>query len=364
MKDQLFQIALTKIPLVGPKVAKTLIAYCGGVEAVFNEKKAHLLKIPNIGQAIVESILSANAELLAAADVGYLKEQGIKTCFYLDEVYPNRLKVNDDAPCLLYYKGLANWNQDRTVGIVGTRKPSPYGELKCQSLIEELKTMNVHVFSGMAHGIDSIAHQACIDQHVPTSAVMGTGPDVIYPATNRKLSKRICEVGSLITEYPVKSRVDPENFPQRNRLIAGLSDVIIVVESAEKGGSLITAEFANAYNKDVFAYPGRTIDKTSAGCNKLIKSNKAHLIESAADIAYIMRWDESRPRKIQASLFIDLNHQEEQLVNLLKQHEHIHIDMILAYLNMPLSEISSYLLQLEFKGLVKSLPGKRYMIIQ
>ncbi len=360
MKERLFQIALTKIPLVGPKSTKNLIAYCGGVEAVFREKKKNLLKIPNIGMAIVDSILNTNPEEAASDVLAYVEKNNIGLSFYLEPDYPSRLKNYDDAPCLLYYKGLANWNHHRTISIVGTRKPTHYGDSLCSNLVEELAAYDVHLFSGLAHGVDSLAHQKCLDVGIPTSAIMATGIETIYPATNRRLSSKILDVGSLITECPPFGRVDADNFPRRNRIIAALSDAVVVVESAIKGGSLITAEYANAYHKDVFAFPGRASDKSSAGCNALIKTHKAHLLESAADIALMMNWQTPKPKGTQIELFVELDHTEELVMGLLRQHDSLHLDMLHAYLNLSLSIISSTLLQLEFKGLVKSLPGKMY----
>ncbi len=363
MSELLYQIALTKIPLVGAKNAKTLIAYCGSIEAIFAEKKKNLLKIPNIGEVIVQNIQDADPIALASEDLEYIVKNKIGVSFFLEDAFPSRLKHYDDSPILFYYKGQAGWNHHRTVAIVGTRQPTPYGEVACSELLEKLAEYDIHVFSGLAHGVDSHAHNKCLELNIPNSAVMGTGIDTIYPAAHRRLSEKITDQGALITEFPIKSRVDSENFPRRNRIIAALSDVVIVIESAAKGGSLITAEFANAYNKDVFAFPGRTTDKSSVGCNRLIKNNQAHLLESARDIIRMMRWESGKPKHIQPLLFEPLEHEEIMIIGMLRQHEHVHIDVLHATLDMNLSTLSSHLLQLEFKGLVKSLPGKRYMAI-
>ena len=360
----LYQIALTKIPFVGAKIAKHLIAYCGGVQAVFETKKSHLLKIPGLGDGIASKIAAADPKNLAIQDLDYLERNDIKTTFYLDQDYPPRLKHFEDSPLLLYYKGSPNWNAGRTVGIVGTRKPSPYGRSICQKLIHDLIPYKVQIISGLAYGVDALTHHTANQHGVENLAIMGTGIDQIYPSQNRSIAMQTMKNGALITEYPIGTKPDRENFPRRNRIIAGLSDAIVVIQSAEKGGSLITAEYANDYFKDVFAFPGRISDEYSSGCNRLIKINKAHLMESAQDIAYIMRWeldDHSKTAK-QTELFLDLSDIEKKVLKAISKDEDVSIDSLHSTLKLPLSDLSSTLLHLEFKGLVNSLPGKRYVV--
>ncbi len=359
-----YQIAITKIPKVGAKIAKTLIAYSGGPEAVFSESKKSLLKIPGIGEIAAEHILSMDPEEISADAVQYIQQKGIKTSFYLnDDSYPKRLTHYEDAPILLYHRGTEPLNAPRTVSIVGTRQPTPYGIQKTQEIVEGLKDFGVQIISGMAHGVDGYAHKASLANDIPTLAIMGTPLDMVYPAAHRQLSERIAAAGALVSEFALFGRADRENFPMRNRIIAAMSDVVIVIQSAAKGGSLITADFANGYHKDVFALPGRTTDQMSEGCNKLIKANKAHLLESVADIAYIMRWDQEESKPKQTSLFVELEPAEKEIYELLQKQEAMSIDQLHYETKKPLSELSSLLLTMEFKGMICSLPGKNYSLI-
>jgi DNA processing protein len=248
----------------------------------------------------------------------------------------------------------------KTVAIVGTRSPSEYGKMMTDKIVADLKPFNVNIISGLAYGIDTIAHQACVNNKINTIAVLGQGLKNIYPAQNRTLAKRIMDHGSLISEFPFNTQPDRENFPRRNRIIAGMSDAIIVVESAAKGGSIITANYGNDYFKDVFAIPGKIGDKKSEGCNKLIKQNKAHLLESVADIAYIMNWEKDDPKPKQMTLALDLDDDERRIVAFMKEEQVTNIDQMHYALELSLSNLSSSLLNLEFKGIVRSLPGKKY----
>ncbi len=362
--DLLFKIALSKIPGVGAKLGKHLIAYCGGIEPIFTESLRRLHKIPGIGEKLANEISKVNPYELAEQDILYHERKNNKITFFLDEDYPLRLRHIEDAPILFYSKGNYNPHPSRTVSIVGTRKPSPYGQAICESLVNDLKPFDVQIISGLAYGIDAIAHKTANRCDIENVAIMGTGLDVIYPSVHHKLSEQIQKNGALISEYPIKMRADKENFPRRNRVIAGLADVVVVIQSASKGGSLITAEFGNQYHKDVFAFPGRVTDDTSTGCNALIKQNKAHLIESVKDIAYIMRWekDAQAENDKQASLFIELSDEEKSIMGLLKHNEEAPIDWLHHKSEKNLSELANILLSLEFKGLVLSLPGKKYTL--
>ena len=363
-QDLLYEIALTRVPNIGVRLAKILIANCRGAQAVFEESKKNLLKINGIGQRHADSIILSDPLHEAEANVKFLEDHECRISYYLnDSTYPQRLLQYDDAPILLYHRGTSDLNEIRTVGIVGTRKPNNYGKSQAEQLVEELKHLNVQIISGLAYGIDSIAHQSSITHHIDNIAVMGTGLDKIYPAQNRKLAQQLQQNGSLLTEFLINTVPDRENFPLRNRIIAGASDAVIVIQSASKGGSLITAEYANSYHKDVFALPGRVSDEMSAGCNKLIKTNKAHLIESAQDIAYIMRWDDETPKpNKQIKLFEELSDIERSIVDYLRNQEEITIDQIHYHTQLKPSELASNLLNLEFKGVIRSLPGKKYAI--
>ena len=362
--ELIYGLALSKIPGVGAKLGKQLIAYCGGVEAVFRESKRILLRIPNIGEQLAEEIKSADPNQLAEPDLQYCADNGIKITFCLDEDYPIRFKHIEDGPLLIYSKGDYNPHHLRTVAIVGTRKPSPYGQQICEQLVDDLKPYNVQIISGLAYGIDALAHKTACRNDIPNLAVMGTGMDVIYPAAHKNLSMDVMANGALISEYPTNMRTDWENFPRRNRLIAAMADVVVVVQSAKKGGSLITAEFGNQYFKDVFAFPGRINDKASSGCNDLIKQHKAHLMDSVNDIAYIMRWELEASAGLdkQATLFVDLNDEEQIIVDLLKKNEQATLDWLHHEAKFTLSQLASLLLSLEFKGVVRPLPGKQFSL--
>lgn len=364
-EELLYRIAITKIPNVGSVNTRNLVAYTGGVAAVFNEKEKNLRKIPGIGIKLAKEISESDPLELALKDLEYINKHKIKVLFYLDSAYPERLKRIDDAPAILYYKGDCNWNAQRTVGIVGTRTPSTYGQLKCEEIIQDLQAYNCQLISGLAYGIDAFAHKKACELSNENLAIMATGIDKIYPARHRKLAEEILNKGALVTEYPIGTTPGRENFPWRNRIIAGLADVTIVIESGARGGSLITAEYANAYFKDVFALPGKTTDKMSIGCNKLIKQNKAHLLESVKDLAYIMRWEAAQSaQNIQVELFSNLTIEEEALVGLLREKLEASMDQLHHELKMNLSSLSSLLLNLEFKGIILSLPGKRYCLIR
>lgn len=362
--SSLHQIALTKIKNIGPVTAKLLIAHCGSAENIWEADKDQILDIDSIGNSVWQSLCDGKEAALKAAELEleFIEKNEVKVLYYLNDDYPRRLKYFEQSPIVLYYKGSANLNPQRSVGIVGTRKPSAYGQVECEHIVSGLKSYGVSIISGLAFGIDTISHRQAVDTQQETIGVLGHGLDMIYPASNRLLAKNMMQHGGLLTEFGHGTRPDRENFPMRNRIIAAMSDAVVVVESAKKGGSIITAEFADAYNKDVFALPGRVSDPTSEGTNQLIKNHKAHMITEAADIGYIMRWEEVNNAAVQAQLFVDLTEREQLLVDTLRQHKELPIDAIQHIMQLPSSEVSSLLLQLEFKGMVRPLPGKRYML--
>ncbi len=363
MSDQqlLYKLAFTFIPNIGAVTAKNLISYCGGMEQVFRASKRKLSKTPGVGESRANEILNSNALEQAEKELKAIEGRDIKLVFYLDEDYPTNLKHYPDSPILLYTKGVADMNAPRMVAIVGTRKVTPYGEIQCENLVEGLHQYNCTIVSGLAYGVDTVAHRQAVECKLPTLGVLGNGMNMLYPAKNKKLAVKMLEQGGIITEYAMDTQPDRENFPKRNRVIAGMADVVVVIESARKGGSMITAEYANSYNKDVFAYPGRTNDEFSEGCNHLIKSHKAHLCTSAEDIAYIMRWDKTaEPRQME--LIIELSEDEQKILELIKTNPNIGLDSLHYKSTFPLANITTMLLNMEFKGLVKSLPGKKYIL--
>lgn len=364
MNELLYKIGLTRIPNVGPVTARQLVAYCGSPRAVFEARKKELVKIPGIGDHTANCIREKKALEMAERECEFIEKHAVQPIFYLDKAFPERLANLPDAPIMLYYRGTADLNHPRTVAIVGTRKPSPYGLKACEELVDGLRTYGVQIISGLAYGIDVCAHRQCLHANIPTIGVLGHGLGRIYPAQHRQVAEKMSRQGGLLTEYTSQTTPEREHFPMRNRIVAGLCDVLIVVETARKGGSMITAHLANDYHKDVFAFPGRTKDTYAQGCNLLIKSHRAALIEEAKDIAYVMRWEEldkSQPK--QTELFVELTEEEKLIVNLLREHEGISIDRLTFSTRMKGSTLASLLLNLEFKGMIKTLPGKRYTLI-
>ena len=357
-------IALTKIDHIGPVLAKQLIAYCGGPKEVFEKSKKELAEIPSIGPKVASAIVQVDPLISSKNEIAFIQQNQIQAIDFLDDAYPRRLKNFDDSPILLYYSGNVNLNHHRMVGIVGTRKPTEYGVIMAENIVEGLSNYDPVIVSGMAYGIDSIVHRKSVEMGIPTIGILGHGLDRIYPYTNRDLSKKMLQNGGLLTEFPSGTNPDRENFPMRNRIIAALSDAVLVVESKVRGGSIITTEFANQYNKDVFAIPGKISDENSAGCNRLIKTHKAYLAEAAKDIAYIMRWEEmDTKRNTQTTLFPELGKEEMVILDAIREAKEITIDRLHYKVKKPLSELASLLLTLEFKGIIKSLPGKKYRLL-
>lgn len=361
----LYQIALTLIPGVGDINAKRLVAYCGGVEAVFSERKRALLRIPGIGEAIVNSLATHNVFPRAQQEVEFIEKFGIRHYFYLDQDYPVRLRQCVDSPLMLYYVGNADLNQQRIVSIVGTRRATDYGKRMCHELVEGLSSLGVLITSGLAYGIDTAAHKAALDAGLQTVAVLGHGLDRIYPQLNKQLAGRMVHQGGLLTEFLSESNPDRENFPKRNRIVAGIADATIVVEAGVRGGALITADIANSYNRDVFAVPGRIGDEFSAGCNNLIRTNRAALVQSAADVKYIMNWDLENHAEVpkQRELFISFTPEEEHLLAILKQEGDCGIDLLCRETQLMPAKVASALLNLEFEGVVRCLPGKIFHLL-
>ena len=363
MNETLYRIALTMVPNIGPVLSKNLIGYCGNAQAVFAEKKSALSKIPGIGTLKAKEISASKVLPRAEEELLFIEKNGIQVLFFLDENYPRRLRHFDYSPLILYYRGNQDLNPHRTVGIVGTRTPSPQGRMITEKLVEELKDFGVVIVSGLAYGVDGCAHKKSVEMDIPTLGVMGNGHDIIYPAAHKELAKKMIKNGGLLTEFCSQTRPDKVNFPMRNRIIAALADALVVIESKTSGGSIITAEFANEYNKDVFAIPGRPGDEWSSGCNALIKKHKAHLMEDLSDLLYIMRWDDiDRKKTIQTSMFIELDTEQQAIVDFIRMRKECGIETLIYGLNLPSSVLASQLLALEFKGVVRSLPGKRYIL--
>lgn len=363
--DLLYQIALTLVPNIGDVNAKALINHFGNAEAIFKARKKELEGIEGIGSISSNSIKKFENFTIAEEEIAFIEKYKITHLFITDKNYPKRLLNCYDSPIMLYYRGNADLNQPKIVAIIGTRNNNEYGKAVCEKLVEDLANENILIVSGLAFGIDSYAHKAALRNDMKTVAVLAHGLDRIYPAQNKSLAKEMTGQGGLLTDFRSNTNPDKQNFPKRNRIVAGMSDAIVVVETGIKGGSLITAELGNGYNKDVFAIPGRTNDSKSEGCNYLIKNNKACLITHADDILENMGWKEYKKpsAKKQRELFIELSDDERTIVNILQQQEQIHIDELYIKSGLSSSAVASALLTLEMQNIISSLPGKLYRFI-
>ena len=365
MKNQiLYKIAVSLIPGIGGILARNLIAYTGSVEGVFKEKYSALMKIPGIGEKNARNISNPENLKRAEKELRFITENNIRAFFYTDKDYPRRLRSCADAPILFYLKGNVNLDVRKVVSVVGTRNASDYGKEVCDTMIRDFSEHDpqILIVSGLAYGIDIQAHKSALKYNLPTVAVLGHGLDLLYPSLHSDTARKMQENGGLVSDFPSRTKIDAPNFIRRNRIIAGLSDATIVVESGPKGGALVTADIAASYNRDVFAIPGRVNDPWSKGCNKLIKNNGAALAESVKDIEYIMGWEESDKKAdaVQKQLFVELDAEEEIICNLLRATGNMFIDRICAEAKLPMGKVSSLLLNLEFKGVVTALPGKMY----
>jgi DNA processing protein len=357
------KIALSLIKGVGPMFAKNLLIHFGSAEAVFEATKEQIVKLEGIGEIRANAILHTDALEKAKEHLSFIEKHNIEVMFYADDNYPKRLRNCYDAPLLLYYKGTANLNHKRIVSIVGTRNATNYGKLLCKQLVEVLQPYDVIIMSGLAHGIDAAAHKESLNFEVPTVGVLAHGLDRIYPAVHKALTQKMVHNGGLLTEFLPGTNPDRENFPKRNRIIAGISDVTIVVEASIKGGALITAELANSYNRDVYAFPGRVNDEFSEGCNFLIKTNRAALINHPRDLIYYLGWDDEQAKKaeIQVQLPLNLSKDEQQILTVLQDNP-LHVDELSLKTNLPQSKLVIALLTLEMQGILVSLPGKIYKL--
>ena len=364
-KNLLYYIALTAIPNIGSITAKKLIAYTGSVNQIFSDKKSALEKIPGIGGVNAQSIIQNKDFALSVAqhELTFIEKNNIKAYTFLEDNFPKRLIHCEDGPLVIFSKGEFNFNTQKVISIVGTRNATDYGKDFCEKLMSDLVPHQPLIVSGLAFGVDICAHKAAIKNNLPTIGVLAHGLDRIYPAIHNSTAKQMVENGGLVSEFISGTNPDRENFPKRNRIIAGLADLTIVIESSNKGGSLITANLANEYNRDVFALPGRINDTQSEGCNALIKQNKANLIQSVKDVEYIMGWKAEETKKNnQTKLFVELTNDEKIIYDILHQQDKIAIDDIALLAKLPMSKTGSILLEMEFKNLVKSLPGKMFKL--
>ncbi|MBL7738585.1 MAG: DNA-protecting protein DprA [Chitinophagaceae bacterium] len=362
-KDLLYQIALTLIHNIGPVQAKILLQQYEPAE-VFKARRTDLEKMEGIGSIRAGNIKDFDDFSTAEEELAFIEKYRITPLFITDAAYPKRLLNCYDSPTLLYYKGEADLNASKIIAVIGTRSHTDYGKQVTENLIADLAELQVTVVSGLAYGIDAIAHKASLKNNLPTIGVLAHGLDQVYPTQHAGLAKdMIKEKGGLLTEFRSKTKPDKHNFPTRNRIVAGISDATIVIETGIKGGSMITAELANGYNKDVFAFPGKVTDSKSGGCNYLIKNNKAVLLTDAQELIEIMNWEETTRKekgKKQKELFIELTPDEKVITGILNERETVHIDEINLKSGLSSSAVAAAILSLELQNVVVSLPGKRY----
>lgn len=357
----IYGIALKRVPHIGDVLAKQLLSYCGSTIEIFKQKKSSLLKIPGLGKKSVESILSFKDFDLIEKELNFAESKGIEAVFYLDKKYPYRLKDCEDSPFFLFVKGSTDLNNTKILSIVGTRNASAYGKEFCKELALKLKDTNCLLVSGLAYGIDTCAHKEALKNNLPTAAVLAHGLKYISPQGNRNLAKEILDhSGALITEHFSDDPPQPENFPKRNRIVAGMCDGLIIVESGIRGGSMITAELAWGYNRELFALPGRITDPYSQGCNKLIHNTRAICIESPEKLIEYLGW-KSKEKTTKKTIPTDLSDTEKKVYAHLRNGEK-QIDDLHFLTGIALPSLSMILLDMEFKGVVNSLPGKKFKL--
>jgi len=364
-EQELFSLlALQKVELVGDVVAKKLLNHFESATAIFQAKANQLTAIDGIGSVLIKNLKDKSVFEKAESELKYIQDNDIDVHFFKDKSYPDKLKHCFDAPVLLFSAGNMNLQQSRIISIVGTRQVTSHGAEFCRNLIAEIAPLNPIIVSGFAYGVDIVAHQASMEHGLQTIGVLAHGLNQMYPASHKKYCKKMEEKGGFMTEFWSSSNPDKENFVKRNRIVAGMSEATIVIESAERGGSLITAMLANDYNRDVFAVPGRITDKFSLGCNNLIKTQKANLLTSAADLIYMLNWDiKDSTKSVQKQLFVDLQPDEQIVYDYLLQKGKELMDTIALDCGFPIYVLSGMLLNMELKGVIRPLPGKLFEAI-
>lgn len=363
--SKLHQLALTLSTGIGNTILKSLISYCGSSQEVFKTTRGRLEKIPGVGRYSSSSIIN-NKEVFEKAEIilDYSVKNNVKLFFYTDNDYPSKLKQLYDAPSMIYLKGNTFPNDRRCISIVGTRNATTEGKQNVESIIRELAPYNPIIISGLAYGIDIETHKVALENQLATYAVMATGIEQVYPSIHSKIAHKMLENGGLLTEYPPNTKMDPARFPARNRIIAGLSEATLVIEAGKKGGALITAYLARDYDREVFAIPGNLKNEFSVGCNNIIKNNVAQLVSSAQDIAFYLGWESNGDVYEKKKMLIkqqDVSEEEWNVVKLLNNSD-LHIDEISWKSQIQVSKLATILLNLEFRNIVVSLPGKKYKI--
>lgn len=363
--DLLHLLALQNVAKIGDITAKKLINHCGSAEAIFKERKKDLLLIDGIGTTTISDLFGSYHFEEAEKELKFIKENDIECLYFMDSNYPEKLKHCIDGPILLFQSGNIDLKKQRIISIVGTRKITTYGIAFCEQLVEQLAVFNPVIVSGFAYGTDITAQKAALKYNLQTIGCLAHGLNQVYPGVHKKYVAEIEKYGGFMTDFWSTSNPDRENFLKRNRIIAGLSQATIVIESAERGGSLVTADIANSYNREVFAVPGRTTDSQSVGCNNLIKFQKAHVLSNPLDVPYILNWELEDKKKpaIQKQLFVELDDQEKVIYNYLKEKGKQMLDIIAIECHMPIFKVAGVLLNMELKGVIRPLPGKLFEVV-
>lgn len=364
-KEIIALLRLLHAPNIGDVTAKKLIATCGSPSAVFQDKPNHLLKIEGIGKITLKGLFDFEHLEAAESEYDFIRRNEIACTYFMDSDYPDYLKHCIDSPVLLFKRGNIDFERRKIVSVVGTRNMTSYGAAFCESFISEIAPLNPIIVSGFAYGVDIAVQRAAIDHGLQTIGCLAHGLNQIYPKVHKKYMPDVENNGGFLTEFWSSSEPDRENFLKRNRVIAGMSEATVVIESAEKGGSLVTADIANSYDREVFAVPGRASDKYSVGCNNLIKKQKAHVLTSAADLIYLLGWEiEEQPKKeIQKQLFVELDKTEKVIYGYLQENGKQLLDKVALDCKLPIFKASSTLLNMEMKGAVRPLPGKLFEAI-
>lgn len=366
--ELLYVLALQNVSKIGEITAKKLITHCGSAEAVLKEKKQNLLKLDGVGSIIISDLFEKRHLIEAEEELKFIKDNNIVCHYFTDESYPERLKHCIDGPILLFQTGNVNLKEQRIISIVGARKITTNGIAVCEKLVEALSPFNPIIVSGFAYGTDITAHKSAMKNNLQTIACLAHGHNQIYPKVHKKYVAEVEKHGGFFTDFWSSSTFDRNNFLKRNRIIAGLSEATIVIESAEKGGSLVTADIANSYNREVFAVPGRTTDSQSTGCNNLIKYQKAHMLSKPEDVPYILNWQlastgSATAKTVQKKLFVELDTDEKVIYNFLKDSGKEQLDIIALRCQMPTFRVATILLNMELKGVVRPLPGKQFEVV-
>lgn len=355
-------LALKKAPMVGDIMAKRLLREYGSAQEVFKQQPATIASVEGIGEKKAAFVKDESLFEKADRELEFIAQNNITCRVFTDDDYPERLKYCVDGPIVYFEKGKIDWGNPYILSMVGTRQITTNGSAFLDKFMAGIAPLNPIIVSGYAYGVDILAHQLALEHGLQTVAVMAHGLNQTYPRNHEAYNEKVMENGGFITDFWHTDTFDRNNFLGRNRIIAGLSEATVVIESAAKGGSLVTAELANSYNREVFAVPGRVNDKYSAGCNQLIKQAKAHLLTTAADIPYILGWQE-RNVAVQKQLFVELNDDEKLIFNFLKKKDKELLDIIALEINRPVHQVASLLMSMELKGIIKPLPGKQFMVV-